>query len=198
MTSRSDPPPSRDPGDPPQAATPEHPAEHAPAPSPLDRTRVPVRLDEAVAAGAIALICLISFANVVVRYLTNASFAFTEEISVFLLVVLTLMGAAAAFARDRNIRVTFFIDMTRPALRRAAEVAGLLLTAVLFLMVAWYGWRFVLDDWKYGTTSPGLGLPQWVYSVWLPVLALAIAGRSVGRVIRLVRAGRQAIGGAGR
>jgi TRAP-type transport system small permease protein len=185
---RPDPPPPHD-RDAGVGALPGH-GGHGAAPAPLDRTRIPVRIDEAVAAGAIGLICLISFANVVVRYLTNASFAFTEEISVFLLVVLTLMGAAAAFARDRNIRVTFFIDMTRPAIRRSAEVFGLLLTAVLFLMVAWYGWRFVADDWKYGTTSPGLGLPQWVYSVWLPVLAIAIVGRSVGRVIRLVRSAR--------
>jgi TRAP-type transport system small permease protein len=155
---------------------------------PADRPRVSLRLEEAVAAAAMALICLISFANVVVRYLTNASFAFTEEISVFLLVVLALVGASAAFARDRNIRVTFFVQRFRPRLRVAAEVAGLLLSVVLFLMVAWYGWRFVADDWQYGTTSPGLGVPQWIYSIWLPVLGLAIAGRALGRVWRLLRA----------
>jgi TRAP-type transport system small permease protein len=160
-------------------------------PERADTPRVSLRIEEALAAAAMALICLISFANVVVRYLTNASFAFTEEISVFLLVVLTLVGAAAAFARDRNIRVTFFVQMGRPRLRLAAEVLGLALSIVLFLMVAWYGWRFVVDDWQYGTTSPGLGLPRWVYSVWLPALAIAIAARAFGRILRLVGRGRR-------
>jgi TRAP-type transport system small permease protein len=163
------------------------PSPPEPRADPADRPRISLRLEEALAALAMALICLISFANVVVRYLTNASFAFTEEISVFLLVVLTLVGASAAFARDRNIRVTFFVQRTGPGLRRAAEILGLALSVVLFLMVAWYGWRFVADDWQYGTTSPGLGLPQWVYSVWLPVLGAAIAGRALGRVWRLLR-----------
>ena len=37
-------------------------------------------------------------ANVLVRYFTDVSFAFTEEISVVLMVVMTLVGAAHAFA----------------------------------------------------------------------------------------------------
>ncbi len=134
------------------------------------------------------MICAITFANVVVRYLTNASFAFTEEISVFLLVVLTLVGAAAAFARNLNIRVDFFVLMLPRAAQVALEIVGLALAALLFTMVAWFGWRFFLDDWNYGTTSPGLGIPQWVYSVWLAVLAALIVARVVGRLIRVVRA----------
>jgi TRAP-type C4-dicarboxylate transport system permease small subunit len=156
--------------------------------NPADRPRISIRFEEAIAAFTMAMICLITFANVVVRYLTDASFAFTEEFSVFLLVVLTLVGAAGAFARNRNIRVEFFAAMTPTSTQRWLETGGLLLTVVLFVMVAWYGARFVADDWKYGTTSPGIGIPQWIYSVWLPVLSLLIAGRALGRVIRLWRA----------
>lgn len=164
--------------------------EHEKTPElPADRPRISVKVEEAIAASAMALICVITFANVVVRYLTDASFAFTEEVSVFLLVVLTLVGAAGAFARNRNIRVEFFAAMTSPTVQRRLEIGGLLLTVLLFAMVAWYGGRFVVDDWQYETTSPGLGVPQWIYSAWLPVLALAIAGRAFGRVLRLLRAG---------
>ena len=166
--------------------TDEHQDEQAPA-DPHNAPRVTIRIEEAIAAAAMALICVITFANVVVRYLTNASFAFTEEISVFLLVVLTLVGAAAAFARDRNIRVDFFVLKLPTAARFALEVVGMALSAVLFGMVAWFGWRFFLDDWRYDTTSPGLGIPQWVYSVWLTVLALLIVARIAGRLIRLAR-----------
>lgn len=156
---------------------------------PRNTPRVPIRIEEAAAALAMALICAITFANVVVRYLTHASFAFTEEISVFLLVVLTLVGAAAAFARDLNIRVTFFAEMLPPRPRRALELTGMALSAVLFTLVAWYGWRFFLDDWKFGTTSPGLGIPQWMYSVWLVVLSVAIVARVLGRLWRVWRRG---------
>jgi TRAP-type C4-dicarboxylate transport system permease small subunit len=160
--------------------------EQAPA-DPRNTPRVTIRIEEAIAAAAMALICVITFANVVVRYLTNASFAFTEEISVFLLVVLTLVGASAAFARDRNIRVDYFVLKLPAAARYVLELAGMALSSALFTMVAWFGWRFFLDDWKYETTSPGLGIPQAVYSIWLTVLSLMIVARIVGR---LLRAGR--------
>jgi TRAP-type transport system small permease protein len=160
-----------------------------PSAGPLDRPRISVKVEEAAAAIAMALICLITFANVVVRYLTDASFAFTEEFSVFLLVVLTLAGAAGAFVRNRNIRVDYFVSRVPASTQRWLEVAGLLLTVALFLMVAWYGARFVADDWKFGTTSPGIGIPQWIYSAWLPALSLLIAGRALGRVVRLLRSG---------
>jgi TRAP-type C4-dicarboxylate transport system permease small subunit len=166
--------------------TDEHRGGEAPA-DPRNTPRVTIRIEEAIAAAAMALICVITFANVVVRYLTNASFAFTEEISVFLLVVLTLVGASAAFARDRNIRVDFFVLKLPAAARYVLELAGMALSAALFAMVAWFGWRFFLDDWKYETTTPGLGIPQAVYSIWLTVLSLLIVARIAGRLIRVAR-----------
>lgn len=166
--------------------TDEQHGEQAPA-DPRNTPRVTIRIEEAIAAAAMALICVITFANVVVRYLTNASFAFTEEISVFLLVVLTLVGASAAFARDRNIRVDYFALKLPAAARYVLELAGMALSSALFTMVAWFGWRFFLDDWKYETTTPGLGIPQAVYSIWLTVLSLLIVARIAGRLIRVAR-----------
>lgn len=164
----------------------EHHGEQASA-DPRNTPRLTIRIEEAIAAAAMALICVITFANVVVRYLTDASFAFTEEISVFLLVVLTLVGASAAFARDRNIRVDFFVLKLPRAVQWALDLAGMALSAVLFTMVAWFGWRFFLDDWKYETTSPGLGIPQAAYSIWLTVLSVLIVARIVGRLVRVGR-----------
>jgi TRAP-type C4-dicarboxylate transport system permease small subunit len=157
-------------------------------PDPRDTPRVTLRIEEAIAAVAMAAICVITFANVVVRYLTNASFAFTEEISVFLLVVMTLVGAAVAFARNRNIRVDFFVLKLPRAAQLGIEIVGMVLSAALFSMVAWFGWRFFLDDLDYGTTSPGLGIPQWMYSIWLTVLSVLIVARIFGRLYRARRA----------
>jgi TRAP-type C4-dicarboxylate transport system permease small subunit len=150
--------------------------------------RVPVKIEEFCAAMAMALICCITFANVVVRYFTDASFAFTEEFSIFLMVVLTLFGAAAAFARDTNIRMTFITDRLSRGTARKVEYLVMALSAVMFAVMAWYGTFLFLDDWQYDTTSPGIGIPQWIYTIWLPLLSLVIFLRIVGRIIRLVRA----------
>ena len=41
---------------------------------------------------------------------------------------------------------------------------------------------------RYGETSPGIGVPQWWYTIWLPVMSVAIALRALGLFIRKGRA----------
>ncbi len=57
-----------------------------------------------------AALCVITMANVMVRYLSDQSIAWTEEFSVFLLVLTTMAGTAAAALRDTHIRIEFFLD----------------------------------------------------------------------------------------
>jgi TRAP-type C4-dicarboxylate transport system permease small subunit len=115
---------------------------------PADRPRIGTGVEEGIAAIAMAAICVITFANVLVRYFTNVSFAFTEEFSVFLMVVMTFAGASAAFARNRHIRMEYFVGkLPRPA-HRAIEVIVTLCGFALFALIAWYGVRLFQDDWQ--------------------------------------------------
>lgn len=149
--------------------------------------RLPVALEGAVAALLMAVLAAITFANVLVRYFTDRSFAFTEEYSVALMVVLTLAGASAAFAADRHIRMTFFVERLRPAVQRRIELLVLALSLLLFALIAWYGARLAWDEYRFEVLSPGLGVPQWQYTVALPVLAAAICLRILGRMLRVAR-----------
>jgi TRAP-type C4-dicarboxylate transport system permease small subunit len=158
-----------------------------PASRPDGGARVPVAIEEAIAAAAMAAIVLITFANVVVRYFTDESFAFTEEFSVFLMVVLAFAGASAAFAKNSHIRVTFFAEKLAPRPAAAIELGVMAVTIALFLLIGGFGVRLMLDDLRFETTSPGIGVPQWLYSMWLPVLSAAIVLRLAGRVVRLLK-----------
>lgn len=153
------------------------------------RSPVPVRIEEALAAACMALICLISLGNVVVRYLTNASFAFTEEFSVFLLVAMTLLGASVAFARGEHIRIAIVTDRLPRPLRRLCDLLVLAVTTAMFSLVIWYGALFALDQWQYDETSAGLGYPTWIYTIWLPLLCGVIILRVVERAWRDLRRG---------
>lgn len=71
-----------------------------------------------------ALLALITFANVLVRYFTNSSFAWTEEISVFLMIVLALVAGSAAVARDLHIRIEYFAEGAPRRAGGASPVSG--------------------------------------------------------------------------
>ncbi|WP_163574288.1 TRAP transporter small permease [Halomonas faecis] len=131
--------------------------------------------------GALALvvIALISLGNVITRYLTGGSFAFTEELSVFLLVVLTFAGAAVALRRNGHIRIGLLERALPGAPRRALILfQGLCGVAVLGL-ITWFGARMAWQEYQWETLSPGLGVPQWWYLVWLPLLSAVMLVRQV-------------------
>lgn len=135
-------------------------------------------------AATMALLCLITMANVVVRYFTNISFAFTEEISVALMVVMTLVGAAHAFVDNKHIAISYFIDLLGPAGRRAARLLGLVAALLMFGLLLALGTRMAWDDYRFEVTSPALGIPQWLYTVWLPLVSLLIVVRILGALRR--------------
>lgn len=127
-----------------------------------------------LASLALIIIAVISLGNVVTRYITGGSLAFTEEFSVFLLVVLTFAGAAVALRRNGHIRVGL-LERALPAAPRKALVlfqwgCGM---AVLGL-ITWFGGKLAWQEYQWESLSPGLGLPQWWYIVWLPLLSAAM------------------------
>ena len=164
--------------------------ENDPTPS-GPKTRIPLKIEETLAGIAIGLLGLITFANVVVRYLTNFSFAFTEEFSIFLMIFMALVGGSCVMAKQGHLNITYLVDKLSPPARHRTQIAAVLLTALTFLLLAIFGTRMAWDEYRFEVTSPGLGLPTWIYTVWLPLLSLAIFGRAVGVLLRLWRGADQ-------
>ena len=152
-----------------------------------EKTRVPLKIEDWLTVLVMAALALITFANVLVRYFTNQSFAWTEEISVFLMIVLALVAGSAAVARSRHIRIEFFAEAGPTRRRHMLARLGALMSCLMFLVLAVLSARMVWDHVRWEETSPGIGVPQWWYSMWLPVISVAIAGRALGVFIRLGR-----------
>ena len=153
----------------------------SPPPSAEPRT---LRLEDSLTVGIMSALALITLANVLARYFTNSSIAWTEEISVFLMIALALVGGSAAVARDRHIRIEYFAESGSGARRRFLARFGALMVALLFALIAVLSVRVVWDDYRFEETSPGIGVPQWWYSVWLPILSALITVRAIGLFIR--------------
>ena len=160
---------------------------HDPA-APDEATVVPLKIEDWLTVITMGLLALITFANVIVRYFTDQSFAWTEEISIFLMIVLTLVAGSASVARNRQIRIEYFADSGPEARQRALARFGSLMVVALFTLIAVLSIRMVWDDIKFDETSPGIGVPRWWYTVWLPILSVAIALRALGLFIRRGRA----------
>ncbi len=151
-------------------------------------TRKPKFRPEAwLASLALIAICLISLGNVIVRYATDASFAFTEEFSVFFLVLLTFAGAAVAARRNQHIRIELVEHHLPKSWLKVVYILQWLAGMIVLGITCWYGSKFALEEYQWESLSPGLGLPNWIYVVWLPLMAAAIMIRTTQNLIDRLR-----------
>lgn len=155
--------------------------------APQPAVKIPLILEDWVSVLSMALLALITFANVVVRYLTSSSFAWTEEFSIFLLIVVTMTAGSTAFVRNQHIRIEFIADAGSPARQRRLAILATLCSLLFFIALTILSGRMVYDEYTWGDTSPAIGVPTWWYSIWVPVLSTVISLRMAGILHRLLR-----------
>jgi TRAP-type transport system small permease protein len=163
------------------------PSPNGPDDGAATRSWIPLRVERVAMAAAMGAIALITGANVVTRYLTDISLAFTEEFSIALMVIATLLGTSFAIAHGRHIKIGYFIDFLPERGRRVAEMVALALVFVCFGVVCVYGAWLVWDEYRFEVLSPGMELPQWLLTLWLPLIALLVLWRTAERLVALLR-----------
>ena len=142
-------------------------------------------LEEGLCAVLFAVMALVTFANIVTRYLLKYSFAFTEEIVVSFFVWLTLLGAAIAFREQSHLGFSFFIERLPKNIRKILLWMSAGLGAALFLFLIYFSIRQIGEEIFLGITSSGIGIPQWWYTIGMPVWSVLV-------VIRIFQGARRA------
>ncbi|WP_407645900.1 TRAP transporter small permease [Halomonas salipaludis] len=94
-----------------------------------------------VFAGMAALIATITL-QIVSRVLFSAV-GWTEEVSRFLLIWITFLGATLAFQRGRHIAVTFVVEALPRRLQRLARIAALLVALSFMIALVVIGYQYM-------------------------------------------------------
>ncbi|MGY6548935.1 MAG: TRAP transporter small permease [Roseinatronobacter sp.] len=110
----------------------------------------------------------LGFANVVVRYGTNRSFAASEELLLYGMLLLTVFGAAVAARKGDHLAVTLVHEMLPRALWMPVFVASVALSVALLVLSAWFSWEAMMNIRRVGMRSSGLGVPAWYYQAAIP------------------------------
>ena len=149
-----------------------------------EAVKVTLKIEDWQTVIVMGCLALITFAIVLARYFTDQSFAWTEEFSIIFMIVLALVSSSAALARDRHIRIKYFSGSGTLARQRTLSRLGAILVALLFALIAVLSIRLAWDDYRYNETSPSIGVPQWWFAIWVPILSTGIALRAVGLFVR--------------
>lgn len=112
-------------------------------------------LKAAVAVCLAAMVVLV-FSNVVLRYIFNSGIAVSEELSRWLLVWLTFLGAIVALRQHAHLGVDTLVRALPPRGRMLCFV-------VSYLLMLYADWLLTLGSWKqavltFGDTAPASGI----------------------------------------
>ena len=105
--------------------------------------RVVNSIEETLIAVILGLMTVVTFANVIARYVFNANILWALETTVFLFAWLVLLGASYCVKARAHIGVDVILNMVSPGVRKAlaiVSVAACLAFSVLLLIGSWNYW----------------------------------------------------------
>lgn len=143
-------------------------------------------VEETLITAGILTIAVLTIANAFSRTLFSHSLAFAQELSQFMIIVVTFIGLSYAAARGRHIRMTALYDQMGSKARKALMILIAAATALLMFALAAYSIRYIETVRSLGTVSPVLQVPLYLVYLAAP-LGLVLAGiQYVMTVIRNV------------
>ena len=101
------------------------------------------KIEETVIAVLLGAMTLVTFANVIARFVFNSNILWALELTVFMFGWLVLLGASYAVKKHAHLGVDAIINMVPPPVRRAMalfSVACCLVFSLLLLKGAWDYW----------------------------------------------------------
>ena len=128
--------------------------------------------EKIVTSVILVFVTLLTFANVCVRYLSDGQFAWSEELTINLFVLLIMMGCGLC-ARDGSlISLSLVFDrlgvMGKKIFVAIITVANCAFCGILFKT----GIDKVMTQMKNGKRTPSLLIPEWIFTIFLPIGAV--------------------------
>ena len=143
-----------------------------------------------------ALVVLVVFVDVVMRYAFKISFVFTQELEWHLFAFIFLMGAGYTLLHDGHVRVDIFYQRFSPKGQAWVNLFGVLFFLIpgCYMIIATSG-KFVYAAWQVmeGSPDPG-GIPyRFLLKACIPVgfVLILLQGISLGLKSLLVILGQE-------
>lgn len=132
------------------------------------------KIEDIICAICLIVMTSLTFANVIARYVFSASFSFSEEITTYLFVMLSLIGSAAAARRRAHLGFTAILDLFPAGLKRAIQAMSFGLATLFSAALFWYGISMVQSQIFHGQVTAGMQWPEWIFGSFVPLGAFFI------------------------
>jgi len=154
-------------------------------------TRSINRLEEGVLATLLALMTILTFVQVVLRYAFNSGLVWSLEATTYLFAALVLFGMSYGVRTQTHIAVDLVI---RRLPKRAAKIVNLvaILACLSYALLMLYGSAVFVDRLMIlGNHARDIPLPKWLLTVTMPLGFTLLAFRFLEAGWRILRGERE-------
>lgn len=127
------------------------------------------RLEEGLVACLLAAMTLVTFAQVIARYLFNYSFVWALELTTFLFGGLIFLGISYGVRVGAHIGVDALVKILPKKIAHKLGLVATLLCLVYATIVFVGGWIYVSKMYDIGILAQDMPIPQWVPRLVMPI-----------------------------
>ena len=147
--------------------------------------RTLVRALEVLCGLLVGMIVLLVFAQVVARYVMNASMAWNEEATRLLFIYVIFFGFVVAVQTGRNLHVGVLVDSLPAGLRCWLRVLVHLVMAVFLAVVTWQG--AIMVQHVAAQRTPALQISRAFFYAPIPAASVLLLCYLGARIVTLCR-----------
>lgn len=130
--------------------------------------RVVNSIEVGILVFCVAVLALLLITNVFARTFFQSIY-FAEEVSNFLVILMTFTGLSYGVRRARHIRMGAFLDAMPPKMEKIFIIIISLISAIVMAVMAWASWQYLQNAMSMGHMTPALRLPRWIFYIIIPV-----------------------------
>jgi TRAP-type C4-dicarboxylate transport system permease small subunit len=125
-------------------------------------------LEVSILVICVAALAVLLIANVFARTFFSSIY-FAEEISRFLVMLITFTGVSYGVRKARHIRMGAFLDAMPPKMEKTFIMIICLISAVVMGIMCIASWEYLTNAMAKGHMTPALRVPKWTFYVIMPI-----------------------------
>ena len=129
-------------------------------------------VEEIVLALASVLVLVLTFGNVIARYIFHHSWGFVEEIVVAVFVLISLLAAGVAARTGDLVNLALLPDHVGPKAKKTLNIISTVIAVIYSLILAWQGLGRMMADHTY---SPILHINKSVFWSFVLIGGVSLA-----------------------
>jgi C4-dicarboxylate transporter, DctQ subunit len=152
------------------------------------------RLEEYLTAALLAAMTLVTFVQVVLRYVFDTGLIWALEATTYLFGWLVLMGIAFGIRTRSHIAVDLLSQRLSPAARKAVALVAAAACLTYAGLMCYGSWTLVAQLHAFGSLAHDIPLPRWMLLASLPIGFALLGLRLAQAALELFRGTRDGVG----